>query len=66
MMTGSTIDHDGDCYRVRDIKSNGTQETRDVTWMRHMYYKHDIGQDIALPLMTKPGIDDPHPCNPHY
>jgi hypothetical protein len=61
MMTGYALDHEGDCYRMWDPKTNGIHETRDVIWLRRMYYARDIGQDIAVPPMVVNGIDDPTP-----
>jgi hypothetical protein len=44
-----------------DPKMKGIHETRDVIWMKRMYYKKDIGQGIIVPPMIITGIDDPTP-----
>ena len=59
MMTGYATDHEGDCYRMWDPKTKGIHETRDVIWMKRMYYEKDIGQGIIVPPMIITGIDDP-------
>jgi hypothetical protein len=41
-----------------DPMTNGIHESHDVIWMHRMFYKKDIGQDIAIPPMIIPGIDD--------
>jgi hypothetical protein len=62
MMTGYATDHEGDCYRMWDPKTKGIHETRDVIWMKRMYYEKDIGQGIIVPPMIINGIDDPTPA----
>jgi hypothetical protein len=59
MFVGYATDHEGDCYRMWDPITNGVHQSRDVIWMRRMYYAHDIGHDIVVTPMVIPGIDDP-------
>ena len=40
-----------------DPITNGIHETRNVVWMRHMFYNKNIGQYIVVPPMILPGID---------
>jgi hypothetical protein len=55
-------------YIHRDIETAGaTADTgpimwsRNIIWMCRMFYKKEIGQDIAVLPMLIPGIDDPAP-----
>ena len=38
MMLGYADDHAGDVYRMWDPDTDGVHETRDVTWLKRMYY----------------------------
>jgi hypothetical protein len=59
MMTGHTIDHEGDCYHMCwEPKTKGIHETRDVIWMIPMYYEKDIGQGTIVPPMIINDIND--------
>ena len=41
MMVGYPKDHTGDCYRMWDKNTGGVHVTRDVTWLRRMYFPAD-------------------------
>ena len=36
---GYANSHDGDCFRMYNPATNGVSETRDVIWLRRMYYE---------------------------
>jgi hypothetical protein len=38
MFVGYTSDHPGDCYRMFDPKTNGIRVTRDVIWLKRMFF----------------------------
>jgi hypothetical protein len=42
MMVGYALNHPGDTYRMYDPKSGGIHETRDVIWLRRMYYQKPL------------------------
>jgi hypothetical protein len=44
---GYTKDHDGDCYRMWDPITSGVHTTRDIIWLRRMFYTKNIGFDIV-------------------
>jgi hypothetical protein len=39
MLVGYALDHAGDCYRMWNPDTNGIHETRDVIWLRRMFYE---------------------------
>jgi hypothetical protein len=54
MFVGYATDHDGDIYRMWDPRSKRVQETRDVIWLRRMFYSKQSGEissdfDIVAP-----------------
>ena len=55
MMVGYALNHAGDTYRMWDKNTNRVHETRDIIWLRRMYFeKPIINQDLAI----APVIDD--------
>ena len=36
---GYADNHEGNCYRMFNPFRNSVVESRDVTWLRHMYYE---------------------------
>jgi hypothetical protein len=38
MMVGYALNHAGDTYRMWDMKTNRVHETRDVIWLKRMYF----------------------------
>jgi len=55
MMVGYALNHAGDTYRMWDKITNRVHETRDIIWLRRMYFeKPIINQDLAI----APVIDD--------
>jgi hypothetical protein len=38
MFVGYAKDHEGDCYQMWDPKTKRVHETRDIIWLRRMYY----------------------------
>jgi hypothetical protein len=45
MFVGYTVDHDGDCYEMLDINSETVNVTRDVVWLKRMYFKQSPNED---------------------
>ena len=39
MFVGYTYNRPGDCYRMYDPKTGRTQETRDIIWLKWMFYQ---------------------------
>ena len=44
MFVGYTYNHPGDCYRMYDPKTGRTRETRDVIWLKRMFYQRPPNQ----------------------
>jgi hypothetical protein len=38
MFVGYALNHPGDCYRMWDPETGGIRETRDVIWMKRMFF----------------------------
>jgi hypothetical protein len=56
MMVGYALNHAGDTYRMWDMKANCVHETRDVIWLRRMYFENkDKAQDVVI----EPDADNP-------
>jgi len=49
MFIGYATDHDGDCYRMWNPKTNRVHETRDVVWLRRMFYEKVEGAQLPSP-----------------
>ena len=45
---GYAKDHDGDCYKMWNPDTNGVHTTRDIIWLRRMYYRKDYVMDVVL------------------
>ena len=48
MMVGYALDHDGDCYRMWNPETNSVYETRDVVWMKWMYYQKPVSNNEQI------------------
>ena len=49
MMVGYALNHAGDTYRMWDMKTNRVHETRDVIWLKRMYFeKEEEAQDVVI------------------
>ena len=51
---GYARDHPGDCYRMFDPKTGRVRESRDVTWLKRLYYKKPPN---VKELQTNPVVD---------
>jgi hypothetical protein len=53
MMVGCATDHDGDCYRMWDPNTARVHETRDVMWLRRMFFQKQAltAVDLAVEPM---------------
>jgi hypothetical protein len=38
MFVGYAVDHDGDCYEMLDVDSGTIYVTRDIVWLKRMYF----------------------------
>ena len=50
MFVGYSKDHDGDCYDMYYPKTNSIYTTRDVIWLRRMYYNLPVEEGVHTPL----------------
>jgi hypothetical protein len=55
---GYAKDHEGDCYLMWNPLTNGVHTTRDIIWLRRMYYSKDIGFNVTVEPMV---LDEPMP-----
>ena len=39
MFVGYVNNHEGNCYQMSNLLRNSTVESRDVAWLRRMYYE---------------------------
>ena len=44
MFIGYTYNHPGDCYKMYDPKTGRTRETRDIIWLKQMFYQQPPNQ----------------------
>jgi hypothetical protein len=55
MMVGYAKDHKGNVYRMWDPDTNGINKTRDVIWLRRMFYeKSKPTFEVAAPIKLMP------------
>ena len=52
MMVGYALDHPGDTYRMYDPKTKGVHVTRDIIWLRRMYYDPSVNQEAEIGEQT--------------
>jgi hypothetical protein len=54
MFVGYAVDHDGDCYEMLVINNGTIYVTRDVVWLKRMYFRQSPSEDeeegIYLPI----------------
>jgi hypothetical protein len=54
MFVGYAVDHDGDCYEMLDINNGTIYVTRDVVWLKRMYFRQSPSEDeeegVYLPI----------------
>jgi hypothetical protein len=49
MFVGYALDHEGDCYQMWDPNTSRVHESRDITWLRRMFFQHQLpAEDMAL------------------
>ena len=58
MFIGYPPNHEGDVYRMWNPVTNGVHTTRDVIWLRRMYYNKEMGQNIIINPNILPDIED--------
>ena len=59
MFVGYSDDHDGDCYDMWDPNKKRIHQSRDVTWLKRMYFVKPIGDlSEARMLPIIPVVDD--------
>jgi hypothetical protein len=48
------VDHDGDCYEMLDVNNGSVYVTRDVVWLKRMYFTQSPSDDeeegVYLPI----------------
>jgi hypothetical protein len=54
MMIGYAPDHPGDTYRMWDPKTRGVHETRDIIWLKQMFYQKVVIEEEIV--VDEPGI----------
>lgn len=54
MFVGYAEDHPGDCFEMWDPITSRVHKSRDVTWLRHMFYE----QPVAIEVEEGTGADD--------
>jgi hypothetical protein len=54
MMIGYAEDHHGDTFRMWDPKTRGIHETRDVIWLKQMFYQQIIIEEEIV--VDEPGL----------
>ena len=62
IFVGYATDHDGDVYRMWDPRTGGIHETRDVIWLRQMFYTKKEGatnEDFNVVIPTPVYRDGP-------
>jgi hypothetical protein len=55
IFVGYAEDHSADCYRMWDPKTYSIHDTRDVVWLRRMYFpQRVVGQDDLIVVVPNP------------
>ena len=54
MMIGYAIDHTGDCYLMWNPITNGVHTTRDVIWLKRMFFEQPLA---PVTLVVNPHLD---------
>ena len=57
MFIGYALDHDGDCYRMWNPVTDGVHVSRDIIWLRRMFYNPIEAGIIGEPLLIE-GADN--------
>jgi hypothetical protein len=72
MFVGYAVDHDGDCYEMLDVNSGTIYVTRDIVWLKRMYFSKPLNDDddddgVYLPVHLPSAIgareSNPLPSN---
>jgi hypothetical protein len=54
MFVGYAVDHDGDCYEMLDVNNGTVYVTRDVVWLKRMFFTQSPSDDeeegVYLPI----------------
>ena len=59
MFVGYALDHDGDCYRMWNPETDGVHTTRDIIWLRRMYFsKPNESAIVGEPLLVEGAPDN--------
>jgi hypothetical protein len=62
MFVGYAQDHTGDTYRMWNQATNGVHITRDVIWLKRMYFtKDDTATDMSVSPLVIEGVDGNDP-----
>jgi hypothetical protein len=63
MFVGYTLEHAGDCYRMWNPKTNSVHESRDVIWLKRIYFEPIVTQGIEIPAPTEIVFDEETPTD---
>ena len=58
MMVGYAPDHAGDCYEMWDENTSGIHKTRDVTWLKCMFYDPTAKPNVILDIEVEEGAEE--------
>jgi hypothetical protein len=58
MFIGYPPNHEGDCYWMWNPVTNGVHTTRDVIWLKRMFYNKEMGQNILINPELLPDVEE--------
>ena len=58
MFVGYALGHPGDCYRMFNPKTNGIHETRDIIWLKRMFYQVPVPEPEVFANAEAASDDD--------
>jgi hypothetical protein len=58
MFIGFPENHDGECWLMYNAKTRGVHTTRDVVWLRRMYYQKAIQAPEIVPITEEESSED--------
>jgi hypothetical protein len=64
MFIGYPPNHKGDCYQMWNPVTNGVHTTRDVIWLKRMFYNKEMGQSILINPELLPDVEEEDTTSP--
>jgi hypothetical protein len=58
MFVGYSMDHYGDVYYMWNPKTNGVHVTRDIVWLKHMFYLAPARRELTSIVNPMTNIED--------